>query len=104
MDRVDEFIRVGGDDRERANPFLGLGSLPVLPHAREGEWPTAFHANGGGLLWATFDRLPFEKVVDRSKASAMAVRISETWKLGHCFGFGVDRFPPAILVLAPMRD
>ena len=66
MNRVDEFIRVGGDDRERANPFLGLGSCTVLPNAREREWLTALNADIVRLLWATFDRPPFEKVLDWS--------------------------------------
>jgi hypothetical protein len=104
MDRAHEFIGVRGDDRERAKPFLALGSLPVLPDTRQSKWLSIFHANGIGLLWhVTLDRFPLKEVVDGDKASAVVVCVAETREARHCFCLCVDRSPSTVL-LAPVRD
>ena len=105
MDCANKCIGVRGDDRERSDPFLGAGSPPVLPKARQGERLSALHADGIRLLWHSwFESLPLRKVVNRNKAAAVAIRVPEAWKLRHRFGLRVDRPFPAILVSTPVGN
>jgi len=105
MDGAHKLVGVRGDDREGANPFFAAGSLPVLPDTREREWFPILHGDGIGLLGHTgLARLPFKKIINRDEAAAVAIGVPETWKLCHCFCFGVYGLSPAILLFTPMRN
>jgi Transposase DDE domain group 1 len=49
MDVGDQFVGVGGDDREGPNPLTCSLLFPVLPNAGKTEWRSVFHRNRVGL-------------------------------------------------------
>ena len=53
---------------------------------------------------SVMDGPPFKEAVDGNKTPTALVGIAEGWKRCHRLGLGVDWFPSAISVLAPMRD
>ena len=66
---------------------------------------TASHPNGIGLLWLqSLDRPPFKEAVNGNEAATAFISIAEGGKGRDGFGFGVNRLPSTISILAPMRD
>src|SRR5262245_28006674 len=69
------------------------------------EWCTIFHGDCIRLFYfLALDGLPFEKAVDRHDAAAPAVSLSKRRQVLHGLAFGVDGFPAARRLIAPIRD
>jgi SOS response associated peptidase (SRAP) len=64
-----------------------------------------FHRDGVGLLrLLPLDRLPLEEPVYWDNAPAQQVRIPERGQRPNRLALGIDRFPAAARVVAPVRD
>jgi hypothetical protein len=50
MDLRDQFVRIGGDDGKRPNPFARSGFFPVLPNAGDAERRATLYGNRVRLL------------------------------------------------------
>src|SRR5262245_59142075 len=105
MDFGDQFVRIGGDDGKRPNPFARSRLLPVLPNASDAEWRAILHSDRVGLLCLlTLDRLPLKEPVHRHNAAAQAVGVAERGQVPHRLAFGVNWLSAAVPIIAPIRD
>src|SRR5262245_24873096 len=105
MDVGHELVGIGGDDRERPNPFARRRLLPVLPNPGKSERRAVLNGDRVRLLGLlTFDRLPFEEPVHWHDAAAPSVGIAERGQIPHAFALGVDRLSAAFRITAPIRD
>src|SRR5262245_52758736 len=103
MDVGDEFIGVGGDDCERANPLTRPRLFPVLPNASDAKRRTVLHGDSVRLLGPlSLDGLPFEKPVHRKDATSFSIGVPKRRQPRDCLGLSIDRLASAGRVLAPI--
>ena len=67
--------------------------------------PAVLHGDCIRLLrFLALDRLPLEEAINRNDAAAPAIGIPEGGQIAHGLAFGIDRFSPALRVLAPIGN
>ena len=83
-----QFVRLGGDDGECADPLAGR-RMPVLPQARERHDAAIGERDRVGLF-APLRFLPFVKVVDRHETAPTFEGLAKSRLVLDPFRLGVD--------------
>lgn len=90
MDRLEYFVRVGGENRESFKRFAFFRA-PPLPQTREGIRLAAFERDGERLLVLWIAALPLVKGIGGNQAPALAKRFTKSWLLRGLFCPRIDR-------------